>query len=502
MTVYLQHCLKVLLNYTSCRSKCQMEELILPIIRILLLKSADQNHRTSRLSAEVLVELAKGQNGELALGRNVSDSPSCKGFEGLELILGCVLEEWSFRTVSWQWLAGRLIILVHLIQDFPHEFCLQYLPLYPNESGYKLHNYNRLITIVEFSLRALQSPHRTVAKLARRVFVVSSSMTAKEHGVFNQVLNMLAGLDHNLQVRLRKRLHQAATECEAQSQVAGPGQGLKKAKAAHCVAAERCDGQRETQHVGSAPLDTSAVLKPLISPLIVKSSRGLSVACQTGRGLICDTSPLHPRDLPLDLSKVKNKKPVKFQHLSGTSPVQVSLSKCWSGSRSKLLSLFTNKKKDEVIPTKPELNGIYRGICSPVGQGCENCEVEDSHQHIEQCHFSLGSLSSKVMAQTTPLAPHTLPVQEIHKASGQAQEYLDGMREELVLPLDLSNLGNHFECEIPSTPGLNSTLELDDSAVHPQDKVLSFVFFPIFTNGVAMGCVLTSIYDCRIWRVE
>ncbi|PNF31108.1 hypothetical protein B7P43_G15771 [Cryptotermes secundus] len=463
------HCLKVLLNYANCHSKSQLEELILPIIRILLLKSADQNHRTSRLSAEVLVELAKGQNGELALGKNVSDSPSCRSFEGLELILGCVLEEWSFHTVSWQWLAGRLIILVHLIQDFPDEFCLQYLPLYPSESGYKLHNYNRLITVVEFSLRALRSPHRSVARLARHVFVVSSSMTAKEHGVFNQVLNMLTGLDHNLQVRLRKRLHQAATGCEVQSQVAGSGQGLKKAKAAHCVAEERYNCQHETQHVGSTPLDTSAVLKPLISPLIAKPSRVLSVACQTGMGPVRGTSH-HPRDLPLDFSKVKNKKPVKFQHLSGTSPVQVSLSKCWSGSRSKLLSLFTNKKKDELLPTKPELNGIYRGICSAVGQGCENCQVEDGHQHMEQCHFSLGSLSSKVMAQTTPLAPHTLPIQEIHKASGQAQEYLDGMREELVLPLDLSDCGNHFECEIPSTPGLNSPLKLDDSAIHPQDK--------------------------------
>jgi hypothetical protein len=148
------------------------------------------------------------------------------------------------------------------------------------------------------------------------------------------------------------------------------------------------------------------------------------------------------------------------------------LSKYWSGSRSKLLSLFTNKKKDELLPTKPELNGIYRGICSPVGQGCENCQVRDGHQHMEQCHFSLGSLSSKMMAQAKPPA---LPIKEIHKASGEAQEYLDGMREELVLPLDLSDLGNHFECD------LNSRLELDDSAIHPQDKVLSsFLFFSFF----------------------
>jgi hypothetical protein len=478
----------------------ELQELICPIIRTLLLKSADQNRRTARLSAEVLVELAKGQNGELALGTHVPDSPSCGGLEGLELILGCVLEEWSFDTVSWQWLAGRLIILDHLIQDFPDAFWLQYLPLYPSESGYKLHNYNRLITVVEFSFKALRSPHRTVAKLARRVFVISSSMTAKERGVFNQVLEMLSGLDPNLQVRLRKRLHQAATECGAQSQVAGLG--LKKPKAARCVAAERCHDQHKTQHVGSMPLDTSEVLKPLISPLMVKSSRALGIARQTGVGPVSGTSPLRSMDLPLDLSKVKNKKPFKFQHLPGISPVQDSLSKRWSGSRSKLRSLFTNNKQDELLPTKPELNGIYRGTCSPVGQGCENYQVGDGHQHVEQCRFSLGSLSSKVMTQTIPLAPHTMSIQGIHKASSHAEEFLDGMREELVLPLDLSDLGNNFECEIPSIPGLNSPLELGDSAIHPQYKVLTSFVFPIFTNGMAIGYPLTSTYDSRIWRVD
>jgi hypothetical protein len=454
----------------------EFQELIRPIIRILLLRNADRNHCTARLSAEVLVELAKGQNGELCLGTYVSDSPMCKGFDGLELILDCVLEEWSFDTVRWQWLAGRLIILDRLIQDFPDEFWLQYLPLYPSESGYKLHNYNRLITVVEFSFKALQSPNKMVAKLARRLFVISSRMTAMEHGVFSQVLEMLSGLDHSLQVRLRKRLHQATTEYGTQSQVAGPGQGLKKVKASHCISGETYHGQHKTQHVGSVPLDTSAVLKPLISPLMVKSSNLLNVACQTGLGPLCSTSPLCSDDLPLDLSKVKNKKPVKFRHLPGTTPLQVSMSKCRGGSRSKLLNLFTNKKKDALLPTKSELNGI----CGPTRQGYRNFPVRDCHQHKEQYHFLSGSFSSKVMAQTAPPAPHSMPIRGIYKASGHAEEYLDGIREELVLHLDLTDIGNSFQHEIPSIPSLNSPLELDDSAVHPQDKVVTSFVFPCF----------------------
>ncbi|XP_021916441.1 mitogen-activated protein kinase kinase kinase 1-like isoform X2 [Zootermopsis nevadensis] len=468
--VYLSciRCFRVFLSYASCHSNRQVEELqelIRPIIRILLLKCTDQNRRTAHLSVEILVELAKGQNGELSLGKSVSDNSNCKGLEGLELVLGCVLEEWSFDTVSSQWLAGRLIILDRLIQDFPNEFWLQYVPLYPNESGYKLHNYNRLITVVEFSFKALRSPNSMVAKLARHVFVLSSSMTAKERGVFNQVLEMLSSLDPNLQTCLRKRLHQAASESGTRSQTAW--QGSKKAKAAHCVVTERCHGQHESQHGRSTPLHTykdNAVVKSLLSSSV------LDAACQTDLEPGSGTSPPRPRDLPLDNSNVKNKKPVKFQHVPCISPIQIPSSKRWSGSGSKLLSLFTNKKHDELLPTKPELNGIYRDTSSPVGQVCENCLVGNCHRHVNPHHFFFGSLCSKVMTPTTPEAPHTTPILENHKCTGQAEEFLDDVSEELVIPLDLSNLKSQFDSEIPTIPGLNSPLVLDDSANHPHDK--------------------------------
>lgn len=464
-------CFRVLLGYATCDSRCQLEELqelIRPIIRILLLKCADRNRRTARLSAEVLVELAKGQSGELALGKHVSDNPNFGGLEGLELVLGCVLEEWSFGTVSWQWLAGRLIILDHLMQGFPDEFWLQYVPLYPNESGYKLRNYNRLITVVEFCFRALRSSHSTVAKLARHVFVISSSMTTKECGVFNQVLEMLSALDPNLQIRLRKRLHQAAIECGFQSQVSG--KGSKKVKGVHLVA-ERCHGQHESQNVRTVPLNTSyqsSELKSVATPIVVKSGRVLNVACQTDVGLGSGTSPPNPRDLPLSVSKIRNNKPPRLQHLPGICSIQIPFTKRWSSSGSKLLSLFTNKKQDELLPSKPELNGIFRGTCSPVEQGCENQLVGKYHQHAEPRHFSFGSLCSKMTVPTTHPAPCTTPIQENNKAC--SQEFQDAVSEELILPLDLSDLRSQFKCEIPSVPSLNSPLELDVSAAHPQDK--------------------------------
>ena len=491
----------MLLGYTSCDSKCQLEELqelIRPIIRILLLKCADRNRRTAHLSAEVLVELAKGQSGELALGKRVLNSPNCGGLEGLELVLGCVLEEWSFNTISWQWLVGRLIILDHLMQGFPDEFWLQYVPLYPNESGYKLRNYNRLITVVEFSFRALRSPHSTVAKLARHVFVISASMTTKEHGVFNQVLEMLSGLEPNLQMRLRKRLQQAAIECGSQSRVFG--KGAKKVKATHLVA-ERCHGQHESQNVSAVPLYTSyqsAELKSVVTPIVVKSDRVLDVTCQTGVGAGSGTSPPNPRDLPLSVSKIRNNKSPRLQHLPGICPVQIPLTKCWSGSGSKLLSLFTNKKRDELLPSKPELNDICRGTCSPIEQGCENQLVGKCHQHTDPFNFSSGSLCSKSAVPTTHPAPCTAPTQEKNKAC--SQEFQGEMSEELILPLDLSDLGSQYKCEIPSVPGLSSPLELDVSAVYPQDKVLTTYCVALFLQW--RHCRMSTNLYVRLQNVE
>jgi hypothetical protein len=136
-----------------------------------------------------------------------------------------------------------------------------------------------------------------------------------------------------------------------------------------------------------------------------------------------------------------------------------------------LLSLFTNKKREELLPSKPELNGICQGTCSPVDQGCENQLVGKCHQHTEPRHISFGSLCSKSEVPTTLPARHTTPTQENNKAC--SQEFQGEVSEELVLPVDLSDFRSQYKYEIPSVPGLSSPLELDVSAGYPQDKVLT-----------------------------
>ncbi|PSN44002.1 hypothetical protein C0J52_16489 [Blattella germanica] len=447
-------CFRVLLTYKKCDTKIQQEELqelVRPILKTLIVKCADQNRRTACLSVEVLVEFAKGQDGELALGRHVPEGSSSLGLDGLELVLDCALESWNFENISCQWLAGRLIILDHLIHAFPEEFWLKYVPLYPNESGYKLHNYNRLITIVEFAFKALRSSNTLVARLARRVFVVSSSLTAKERGVFKNVLEMLSSLDSNLQTCLKKRLQQAAIECVAQGQVPVCNYKKTKPNLAENVKPLQTDPSLAKSNFQES-LSQSTMLKSLLSPTLVKSSKLMEVTRQSGpgRGPGTGPSPPRPRDLPLDLSKAKSKKPVKFQHLPSISPTQVSCRR-WSSSGSKLLSLFTNKKPEDSLPTKPEMNGIYRDLSSPVNSANEHRQMaECSQRKYQKCFSSYGGLWSKVTTPTTPTAPHSTPVTD-EEIPGHKVGTYDDVTEELVIPLNFSDLSNDFD--VPAIPG-------------------------------------------------
>jgi hypothetical protein len=78
-------------------------------------------------------------------------------------------------------------------------------------------------------------------------------------------------------------------------------------------------------------------------------------------------------------------------------------------------------------------------------------------------------LCSSSAVPTTLPAAHATPTQQNNKAC--SQEFQGEVSEELILPVDLSDLQSQYKYEIPSVPGLSSPLELDVSAGYPQDKV-------------------------------
>ena len=209
--VYLAclRCLRVLLAHLNPSSTAQvthLQELFRPLVHTLLLKCADGNRRTSQISVDSILELSRGQHGELALATQTSSSTP--GLGGISFVLSCILDDTPPSEAPWQWLLGRLCVLDRLVDEFPSEFQLQYVPLQSGtESGYKLEHYDRLVTVVEFAFKALGSSHTTVSKLARRVYICGARFAAAEPAVFRQVCDMLAKLDVSLQMRLKRRLH-------------------------------------------------------------------------------------------------------------------------------------------------------------------------------------------------------------------------------------------------------------------------------------------------------
>ena len=180
---------------------CWLQELLRPLLHTLLLKCADGNRRTSQISVDSLLELSRGQEGELALGGGQGLS-----LGGVQYVLSCILDEAPPQEAPWQWLLGRLCVLDRLLDQFPEQFQIQMVSLQPLESGYKLQHYDRLMTVVEFAFKALGSSHATVAKLARRVYICGARMAAAEPNVFRHVCDMLGKLDISLQMRLKRRL--------------------------------------------------------------------------------------------------------------------------------------------------------------------------------------------------------------------------------------------------------------------------------------------------------
>lgn len=214
--VYLAclRCLRALLAHLSPTSAqvVGLRELFRPLVHTLLLKCADGNRRTSQISVDSILELCRGQEGELALATQLpAPTPTMApapgpGLGGISFVLSCILDDVAPQEAPWQWLLGRLCVLERLLDTYPSEFQLQYQSLQPAESGYKLQHYDRLMTVVEFAFRALGSSHATVAKLARRVYICGARFAAAEPAVFHQVCDMLAKLDVSLQMRLKRRL--------------------------------------------------------------------------------------------------------------------------------------------------------------------------------------------------------------------------------------------------------------------------------------------------------
>ncbi|KAJ8401904.1 hypothetical protein AAFF_G00374850 [Aldrovandia affinis] len=115
--------LRAMLVYTPCHTlteRTRLQHLLRPVVETILVKCADANSRTSQLSVSTLLELCKGQVGELAVGREILKAGSI-GIGGVDYVLNCILGSQT-EANNWQALLGRLCLIDRLLLEFPAEF--------------------------------------------------------------------------------------------------------------------------------------------------------------------------------------------------------------------------------------------------------------------------------------------------------------------------------------------------------------------------------------------
>lgn len=431
-------CLQVMLNHARYRGTTgevdELQRLVRPIVRALLLKCADCNRRTSQLSIDVLLELAKGQDGDLAIGSQISPSFNLDEGRNLNLVLGCILEEGTGEVSSsnWQSLAGRLVMLERLLHTFQADF------MGPNPSHSPLLGAGgqKLVSMLEFCANALKSPHVTVSRLARLLFasLVNVAVDVAYPTPVQRACQLISTLEPTLQARLRKMLHQPPV---AQSPV--------------------CDGGKRDSAPTTPQMSRKALpLKSDVSPARSNSLQGNSPLLPPKPSRLVPTPISPPRPKDLDLSRARTKRPVKFQHLPGiaatsSSPspvtplvsgaVQKRCGPAQMSSGSRLVSLFKkNSKTDDisVLPTKP--------ACIAGSPVCDVVSTPERRLLEDYCPDA--SLWSKPTKAATPSAPHSTPVKGsletnpgivLYHPPAPSSSLEKDQDEEIVVPLVFDN---------------------------------------------------------------
>ncbi|KAF4803116.1 mitogen-activated protein kinase kinase kinase 1 [Turdus rufiventris] len=207
--------LRAMLVYTPCHTlaeRTKLQRLLKPVVETILVKCADANSRTSQLSVSTLLEMCKGQAGELAVGREILKSGSI-GIGGVDYVLNCILGN-EIESSNWQALLGRLCLIDRLLLEFPGEF-------YPHivcgdvlQADTVVDRYKKLLSLLTFALQSIDNSHSMVGKLSRRVFLSAARMVARVPHIFVKLLDMLSVTSSTHYARMRRRLMAIADEME------------------------------------------------------------------------------------------------------------------------------------------------------------------------------------------------------------------------------------------------------------------------------------------------
>ena len=228
-------------------------------------------------------------------------------------------EKYTTTDVSWQWLLGRLYIIERLVKDFPTEFLPRQRPDgASSESSLELigatskgdeerpQNYDRLLTVAEFAVKAVSNQHARISRVAKRVFLLAARYAAHLESLVTEFFNLLNELDFTHKKSLKRQLEKIVADFQLSEQL---GRHLN----VHNLI------DRE-----SSPVDSTSVT-PLSSPKCVSPATVLSdipsasssiVPSEASNGALIMSKyhPLAPPNTPIHDRRLQETKTVFLQY--------------------------------------------------------------------------------------------------------------------------------------------------------------------------------------------
>lgn len=147
------------------------------------------------MSIQVLLELCKDENGDLALGKMLGAEHEPQPLGGLNFILSCILRT-AAEYSTWPWWLGRLLFLRKLMEEYITEFELtddcvavqmdtvgvlvQGRGNNASEDPSEIYqsNVRRLMSVLKFTMQAANCSHSKVSKLAIAVLMFCMSLSS------------------------------------------------------------------------------------------------------------------------------------------------------------------------------------------------------------------------------------------------------------------------------------------------------------------------------------
>lgn len=146
--------------------------------------------------------------------------------------MNCLTEKYTATEITWQWLLGRLYIIERLVKDFPTEFLPRQRPDgASSESSLELigatskgdeerpQNYDRLLTVAEFALKAVSNQHARISRVAKRVFLLAARYAAYLETLITEFFNLLNELDYTHKKSLKRQLEKIVTDYQLSEQL-------------------------------------------------------------------------------------------------------------------------------------------------------------------------------------------------------------------------------------------------------------------------------------------